>query len=397
MLTAHRYCPGGSLLVLLVLACNGSELVEPANNPTSTAAVGSTVKPPSSITAAASSESRIDVSWQDNSGNETGFEVHRSTNGGSGPFGLQTSTGASAVGYSDAGLTASTQYCYKVRAFRKAGSKTSYSAFSSTACATTQAPPIPAAPTAADVTPWGSTVVNFRWTDNSVNEAGFRVERLADGGTSWAAAAITDANIESLLNDGRTPDQEVCYRVIAFNSIGDSPPSNTDCTAPPAGPTDLTATRVPETGEVDLAWVDNSAVEDGYEVFGYDGFGSYILVTSLPANSTTFRSWPGFNAFVVQATKDSGFSDQSNTANLDCDGSECQPGCSGDIDCVLGEVCGPAQFCVSHCGDGLQNRDETDVDCGGDGCEARCAAGQHCGVHADCASGNCGIESTCQP
>lgn len=47
---------------------------------------------------------------------------------------------------------------------------------------------------------------------------------------------------------------------------GDAPPSNPDCTAPPAAPTNLVATPRDD-GGADLRWSDNSAVEDGYEVW----------------------------------------------------------------------------------------------------------------------------------
>ena len=41
---------------------------------------------PSNTHLAVVSDSRIDVSWQDNSANETGFEVHRSADGANGIF-----------------------------------------------------------------------------------------------------------------------------------------------------------------------------------------------------------------------------------------------------------------------------------------------------------------------
>src|SRR5436309_12469408 len=134
------------MLRLALVACGGSQPVEPATPAARSAMVSSSVKAPSGTNALAVSESRIDVSWGDNSTNETGFEVHRSTAGASGAFGLLASRGPGATGYSDLGLAPSTQYCYKVRAFRTTGGQTGYSEFSTAACATTLAPPIPAAP-----------------------------------------------------------------------------------------------------------------------------------------------------------------------------------------------------------------------------------------------------------
>src|SRR2546430_1227301 len=65
---------------------------------------GSTVKPPSNPTAMAVSVSEIDVSWQGNSSNESGFELYSSTTGPSGGFGLLATLAAHATGYASIGL-----------------------------------------------------------------------------------------------------------------------------------------------------------------------------------------------------------------------------------------------------------------------------------------------------
>src|SRR5688572_9699566 len=82
-----------------------------------------------SLSASASSSTAIDVSWQDNTSNESGFEVYRSTSGANGIFNLLTTTSANASTYSDAGLSPATEYCYRARHFRNVGRKTTYGAF----------------------------------------------------------------------------------------------------------------------------------------------------------------------------------------------------------------------------------------------------------------------------
>jgi hypothetical protein len=42
-----------------------------------------------------------------------------------------------------------------------------------------------------------------------------------------------------------------------------------------------------------------------------------------------------------------------------------------------------------RCDDSKQNADESDVDCGGSTCPARCAVGKTCKVNADCATNTC--------
>jgi hypothetical protein len=87
---------------------------------------------PSALTATAVSRSRIDLAWQDHSGNETGFQIERSRSGGA--FALIATTAAGATSHSDtSGLTPNKTFSYRVRAVNAAGS----SAWSNTASATT--------------------------------------------------------------------------------------------------------------------------------------------------------------------------------------------------------------------------------------------------------------------
>ena len=390
-----RFAYSAVLLAFIFSGCDHKQPTAPSLEAASTAGSGSAPAAPSSTNAVAVSDSRIDVSWQDNSSNETGFEVHRSATGASGSFALLIGVGANVKAYSNTGLASSTQYCYKVRAFRITGSNTSYSAFSAAACTTTLPPPAPAAPSGTDAKPSASTVVDVSWVDNSTNESGFRVERSLNAGSTWTNAVTVGSNVASSQDPGRSNEQQVCYRVVAFNAGGDSPPSNADCTAPPAAPTELTATAEADRPAIDLAWKDNSAVEDGYEVLRDDGIFGRWLVANLPANTTSYRDASVGNnttyEYHVRAKKDGGFSDRSDVASAECVAADCPTSCNGDLDCgnLQGFLCGPDQLCVPYCFDGVTDGDESGVDCGGDACAARCATGQTCSVHADCASGFC--------
>jgi titin len=415
MLVLRKYALAGSLVLLSALACDRRQPVEPVVQAASSGAAGPAVKAPSNTSAVAVSESRIDVSWQDNSSNETGFEVHRSTSGASGAFALLASKGAGVASHGDVGLAPSTQYCYKVRAFRTTGGQTGYSEFSTAACATTLAPPIPAAPSGADARPASSSAVAVSWIDRSTNETGFRVERSLDLGATWTSTRTTGANAISSSDEALASEQPVCYRVIAFNARGDSPPSNSDCTTPPAAPTGLTATAA-EGPAIDLVWTDNSAVEDGYEILRATDGAAFGIVTDVPPNSTTYHDAGATTnatySYQLRAKKDGGHSDLSGTASAvgscvpasvteicdngvddDCNGlaDGADPACSLSCSngCPPGYVCGVwADICVPHCGDGFLDGDEGDVDCGGS-CAAKCAAGRHCWVSADCASFSC--------
>ncbi|UII32118.1 GEVED domain-containing protein [Fulvivirga ulvae] len=89
-----------------------------------------TINAPGNLTASATSSS-ASLSWTDNSNNEDGFEVERSTDGTS--FSQVSSVAANTTSYNDSGLTPNTTYTYRVRA--KKGS--SYSAYSNSSSTTT--------------------------------------------------------------------------------------------------------------------------------------------------------------------------------------------------------------------------------------------------------------------
>ncbi|MBL3658195.1 fibronectin type III domain-containing protein [Fulvivirga sediminis] len=76
---------------------------------------GTNLITPGNFTANATSRTDIKLSWEDNSVNETGFEIYRANQWG-GTFQLITSTSANVTEYTDSGLTANTPYVYKIRA-----------------------------------------------------------------------------------------------------------------------------------------------------------------------------------------------------------------------------------------------------------------------------------------
>ena len=89
---------------------------------------------PTNLTATIISQTEIDLSWIDNSDNETGFRVERSQNGGT-DWSVVTTTTANASSYKNSGLTAESSYSYKVMAFNAAGN----SGYSNIASGTTPA------------------------------------------------------------------------------------------------------------------------------------------------------------------------------------------------------------------------------------------------------------------
>lgn len=85
-----------------------------------------------------------------------------------------------------------------------------------------------AAPTNLVVTPMSSTQINLTWTDNSVGEDGFQIERCDGNGkcSVFLRIAGTSANVTAFANTGLRPNTFYTYQVRAFSTAGPSPYSN---------------------------------------------------------------------------------------------------------------------------------------------------------------------------
>jgi predicted phage tail protein len=97
---------------------------------------------------------------------------------------------------------------------------------SSPVTVTVQGQTIPAPPSNLVATAKSRKQINVAWRDNSNNESGFRLYRSNDG-KSFTRIATLSANTTSYANTGLTDRKTYYYRVTAYNSLGESAPSNT--------------------------------------------------------------------------------------------------------------------------------------------------------------------------
>ncbi len=166
---------------------------------------------PSGLTATAASCSQINLSWTDNSDDETGFYVYR---GGTQIASVSSNT----TTYSNTGLSGSTPYSYYIVAYNGSGNSSN----SNTANATTPTcSTVPSAPSGLSATAASCSQINLSWTDNSNDETGFRIYR---GGTQIASV---EANITSYNNTGLDELTSYSYYIVSYNSAGNSSNSNT--------------------------------------------------------------------------------------------------------------------------------------------------------------------------
>lgn len=188
---------------------------------------------PSNLTATPGS-SAIQLAWSDNSTNETGFVVQRSTDGTT--FAQIAVVPEQTASMSDSAITAGTHYWYRVAATNSFGT----SPWSNVAQATAPTSGgggggVPAAPSGLTATPQSSTRINLAWQDNSTNETGFVLERSVSGSdpSQFARIGVYPANTRTAVDAINQGGGHYWYRVAATNNAGLSPYSNIAETSPP--------------------------------------------------------------------------------------------------------------------------------------------------------------------
>lgn len=183
---------------------------------------------PTDLSASAVSASSISLTWKDNAGNETGYKVERRVTNQAGGFNEIAVLDANTTQFADTGLSAMTNYTYRVRTYNGMGN----SGYSNEAAATTQAlglapPPAnaPAAPTDLTATAIDGPAFSLSWTDNAGNEQAFHIERQANGG-AFSEIGEVGANVTVFVDENVAVDTLYLYRVRARNANGFSAYSN---------------------------------------------------------------------------------------------------------------------------------------------------------------------------
>jgi eukaryotic-like serine/threonine-protein kinase len=178
---------------------------------------GSAPVAPSDLAVTAAGPDDIDLSWQVNSSDQTGFEISNGV--------TSTDVGADSTSYTWGGLSPGTYMCFKILAYNSAGDSAWYPDVSPWyVCTTTPgssspspSPEItaPAAPSDLTVTAAGPDDIDLSWQVNSSDQTGFEI---SNGVTSTDVGADST----SYTWGGLSPGTYMCFKILAYNSAGDS-------------------------------------------------------------------------------------------------------------------------------------------------------------------------------
>jgi subtilisin family serine protease len=174
---------------------------------------------PGNLAGQATYATRIQISWSDNSNNETAFKVFRCI-GTSNPYSLIATLPANTTTFTNSNLNSGSLYSYKVVASNAVGDSPASNV------ATIATPVLPAPPTNLSGIALSGTQIQLSWTDASSNETGFRILRKTGVTGTWVTLAIIPGNTTTYTNQNLNPGIQYFYKVAAQNDAGVSVASN---------------------------------------------------------------------------------------------------------------------------------------------------------------------------
>lgn len=174
-----------------------------------------------------------------------------------------------------------------------------------------------------------SNWINLMWTDNTLAENGFKVERSPGDTSNWMQIAAVLADTVAYTDTDVTCNTVYYYRVRAYTSVADSPYSSianaTACASAPTAPGNFCAAAASAT-RINLTWVDNSSVETGFKIErSPDGTHDWTQIATVGANVTDYSN-TGLTCDTIyyyrirayNAGGDSGYSNTANAMTLGC-------------------------------------------------------------------------------
>ena len=241
--------------------------------------------PPTALVTSTISDTRIDLSWTDNSTNEVDFQIERCVGDACSDFTPLITVGADVTTYSDETVTLGNFYVYRVRATNIAG----VTEFTNTAAANTNPP---AQPTITSAIATNPTTIQVTWELQAAT-TGFLVERCEAAACVYGTVADVGSGT-SQVDDAVAADVTYRYRVRAYNTAGQSIPSAEleVSTIVPAAVSGLGGIAL-STTQVQLTWTDNAVDETQQVVQRCSGAGcsgvSFTTIATVGPNETNFQ------------------------------------------------------------------------------------------------------------
>ncbi len=264
--TATNLTPSATheIRVLAVQAENGR------STPSETATVGMPPPPPSGLTATSAGAASVNLTWMDESTDETGFVAEYRTEGAATWTAFATEANANATTLAVTGLTGGGNFEFQVRARSANGLSSPSNTARVTGLGT------PAAATGLTATATGPTTVDLAWSDNSNDETGFDIEHRKNGLGAWTNASTEAPNASMATVSGLAPSTVYEFRVNARNTSGAAPGTPVSVTMPPREPLRV-AVRATDATSALVTWVDRARDETGFRVERRTGGGAWSV------------------------------------------------------------------------------------------------------------------------
>lgn len=234
------------------------------------------------------------VTWSDNAGNESGFQVWVSRNGGSYTQ-LSPNPGANVTQFNDTNVTELTQYRYRVRAYRTVNGQTAYSSYTETSTLRTLA----LAPTGLTATALGPSTVQLSWTNQSSADS-VRIYRNGNSTPIVTVASTGKFGAQNYQDLGASVGANNTYEVRAYDSSTGTESTigaaTVVVTTPVIAPSNLTATDTSYcingslNRRVTLQWNAGTSNASWNTVIERSINGSpFSTLTQVPATTTVYR------------------------------------------------------------------------------------------------------------
>jgi formylglycine-generating enzyme required for sulfatase activity len=186
-----------------------------------TNAIDNTFPAPTNLTTTQISITSANITWNDNSTGEEKFEIERKLSADANfiKIGEVTGSATTTKAYTDTTLVPSSTYDYRVKGV--------YGTSSSAYISKTGYVNIFSAPTNLTATVESETSIKLTWTDNSVGEEGFKIDRKVGTEGTWVTNYTTlGSDLTSWTDEDTSPGSIFYYRISAYFSSYNSTYSN---------------------------------------------------------------------------------------------------------------------------------------------------------------------------